>query len=106
RGSGRPCGGASPAGVRRAERGAHAVRRAPATAKLNLALVVGPRRKDGNHEVATVLQRLDLADRVAVEPARTLRVEGFREDTLVRRSLEALAEASRTAPPWAARIWQ
>ena len=82
------------------------MRRAPATAKLNLALVVGPRREDGNHEVATVLQRLDLADRIAVEPARALRVEGFREDTLVRRSLEALAEASRTAPRWAARIWK
>ena len=82
------------------------MRRAPATAKLNLALVVGPRREDGNHEVATVLQRLDLADRIDVEPARALRVEGFREDTLVRRSLEALAEASRTAPRWAARIWK
>ena len=38
--------------------------RRPATAKLNLTLVVGPRRGDGKHEVATVLQRVDLADRV------------------------------------------
>ena len=50
------------------------MRRAPATAKLNLALVVGPCREDGNHEVTTVLQRLDLADRLTVEPARALRV--------------------------------
>ena len=30
------------------------MRRGPATAKLNLALVVGPRREDGMHEVVTV----------------------------------------------------
>jgi len=82
------------------------VRRAPATAKLNLALVVGPCREDGNHEVTTVLQRLDLADRLTVEPARALRVEGFPEDTLVRRALEALAEAAGREPRWEARIWK
>ena len=65
------------------------MRRAPATAKLNLALVVGPRRGDGRHEVVTVLQRLDLADRIAVEPAPRLRVEGFPEDRLVGRALAA-----------------
>jgi len=82
------------------------VRRAPATAKLNLALVVGPRREDGNHEVATVLQRLDLADRVALAPARALGVEGFRDDTLVRGALEALAEAAGAEPGWEARLWK
>ena len=50
------------------------MRRAAATAKLNLALVVGPLRGDGRHEVVTVLQRLDLADRISVEPAPQLRV--------------------------------
>lgn len=82
------------------------MRRAPATAKLNLALVVGPRRDDGLHEVATVLQRLDLADRIAVEPSNGLRVEGFREDTIVRRALEALADAAGVEPAWTARIWK
>jgi len=82
------------------------VRRAPAPAKLNLALVVGPVHDDGRHEVATVLQRLDLADRIAVEPARTLHVEGFPEDTLVRRALEGLAKAARVEPCWEARIWK
>jgi 4-diphosphocytidyl-2-C-methyl-D-erythritol kinase len=83
------------------------VRRAPATAKLNLALVVGPLRDDGKHEVVTVLQRLDLADRIAVEPARALRVEGFPEDTLVLRALEALAAAAAgTEPRWQAHIWK
>jgi 4-diphosphocytidyl-2-C-methyl-D-erythritol kinase len=80
------------------------VRRAPATAKLNLALVVGPPRDDGLHEVATVLQRIDLADRIQVEPAPSLLVEGFPEDTLVRRALERLAQAAATEPRWKARI--
>jgi len=80
------------------------VTRAPATAKLNLALVVGPRRDDGRHELATVLQRIDLADRIAVEPSDELRVEGFPEDTLVRRALECLASAAGTDPGWEARL--
>jgi 4-diphosphocytidyl-2-C-methyl-D-erythritol kinase len=82
------------------------VNRAPATAKLNLALVVGPLREDGNHEVATVLQRLDLADRVSIEPAAELRVEGFADDTLVRDALQRLAEAAGAEQRWLARIWK
>jgi 4-diphosphocytidyl-2-C-methyl-D-erythritol kinase len=82
------------------------VNRSPATAKLNLALVVGPRRDDGRHELATVLQRIDLADRIAVEPARELSVKGFAEDTLVRRALDELAAAADAEPRWAARIWK
>ena len=82
------------------------MRRVPATAKLNLALVVGPRRADGRHEIATVFQRLDLADRIAIEPGDKLRVEGFPEDTLVRRALESLAEAAGVEPLWEARIWK
>jgi 4-diphosphocytidyl-2-C-methyl-D-erythritol kinase len=82
------------------------VTRAAATAKLNLALVVGPPGEDGRHEVATVLQRIDVADRVAVEPAATLRVEGFPNDTLVRRALERLGEAADVEPRWEARLWK
>jgi 4-diphosphocytidyl-2-C-methyl-D-erythritol kinase len=82
------------------------MRRAPATAKLNLALIAGPRRPDGMHEVTTVLQRLDLADRIAVEPAPRLRVEGFSEDALVRGALERLAQAAGVDPAWEARIWK
>jgi 4-diphosphocytidyl-2-C-methyl-D-erythritol kinase len=82
------------------------MRRAPAPAKVNLALVVGPRQADGLHEVATVLQRLDLADRISVEPAPRLRVEGFPQDTLVRHALERLAEAAGVEPGWEARIWK
>jgi 4-diphosphocytidyl-2-C-methyl-D-erythritol kinase len=77
---------------------------APAPAKLNLALVVGPLRPDGLHEVATVLQRIDLADTIALEPAPVLAVEGFAEDTLVTRALEAVAAAAGVEPRWRARI--
>jgi 4-diphosphocytidyl-2-C-methyl-D-erythritol kinase len=78
--------------------------RAPAPAKINLALVVGPTRDDGKHEVVTVLQRLGLCDRIAVEPASRITVEGFPSDTLVRRALEALAASPDGTAGWRARI--
>ena len=64
-------------------------RKASAPAKLNLALVVGPLRDDGKHEVVTVLERLALADTVAVKRAEATRVTGFDDDTVVRDALEA-----------------
>ena len=78
--------------------------RAAAPAKLNLALVVGPARADGKHEVATVLQRIDLGDRVALVPAGELGVHGFDGDTIVRRALEDLAAAAGVEPRWRATI--
>ncbi len=48
-----------------------------AHAKVNLALVVGPLRSDGMHDVLTVFQRIGLADTVVVEPADATTVEGF-----------------------------
>ena len=80
------------------------MRRAPAPAKLNLALVVGPKRADDKHELTTVYQRIDLCDRVALAPGTALAVDGFSEDTLVRRALESLAEAAGTEPSWRARL--
>lgn len=80
------------------------MRRLPAAAKLNLALVVGGLRPDGRHEVTTVLQRVDLADRVSLEPAPGLAVRGFARDTLVRKALAALAETAGVEPAWRARI--
>jgi 4-diphosphocytidyl-2-C-methyl-D-erythritol kinase len=78
------------------------VKRASASAKINLALVVGPTRDDGLHEVVTVLQRVDLADRIELERADENRVSGFPDDTLVRRALDAVAED--TDERWHARI--
>jgi 4-diphosphocytidyl-2-C-methyl-D-erythritol kinase len=78
--------------------------RAPAPAKINLALVVGPLRDDGKHEVVTVLQRIDLVDRVELEDAPGLRVEGFEDDTLVATALRELARAADIEPRWRVRI--
>ena len=75
-----------------------------ARAKINLALVVGPIRPDGKHEVATVLQRVDLADRISLGPGSTLEIDGFPEDTLVRDALLALAKAAAVEPNWSVRI--
>lgn len=80
------------------------MRRALAFAKINLALVVGPSRDDGKHDVATVLQRLDLADEIELEPADALTIEGFDDDTLVRGALEALAAHVGLEPRWRVRI--
>jgi 4-diphosphocytidyl-2-C-methyl-D-erythritol kinase len=78
--------------------------RASAFAKINLALVVGPLRDDGRHEVLTVLQKVELRDEISLEPSPSLVVEGFRDDTIVRTALEALAGAARVEPGWRIRI--
>jgi 4-diphosphocytidyl-2-C-methyl-D-erythritol kinase len=75
-----------------------------AAAKINLALVVGPLGSGGKHEVTTVLQRVGVADRITLEPAPKLHVEGFPGDTLVTRALELLAEAAGVPPGWAVQI--
>lgn len=80
------------------------MRRAPAPAKLNLALVVGPHRADGTHEVTTVLQRLDLGDRIAIAPSDGLRVDGFGGDTLVTAAMLALASRAGVEPRWRATL--
>jgi 4-diphosphocytidyl-2-C-methyl-D-erythritol kinase len=76
--------------------------RAPAAAKINLSLVVGPARGDGKHEVVTVYQRVALSDRIMVERAPEVRVAGFADDTLVRRALEHMAGGNGVS--FAARI--
>jgi 4-diphosphocytidyl-2-C-methyl-D-erythritol kinase len=75
-----------------------------APAKINLALAVGPLRDDGKHEVTTVLQRLTLADRIQLEPAPALSVQGFADDTLVTGALERLAGARGIQPGWSVEI--
>jgi 4-diphosphocytidyl-2-C-methyl-D-erythritol kinase len=80
------------------------VRRAPAPAKINLGLVVGPVRADGRHEVTTILQRIDLCDRIELRPSPALAVEGFEDDTLVAGALRALAADAEVDPRWKASI--
>ena len=79
-------------------------RTAEAPAKLNLALVVGPLRPDGKHEVATVLERLSLSDTVAVRRAEATSVAGFEDDTLVRGALDAISRIDAGEPRFEARI--
>ena len=78
--------------------------RASAPAKINLALVVGPRRTDGKHELLTVYQRIGLADRIDVVPSEHTRVDGFEADTLVRDALELLAAHAAVDRRWHAKI--
>lgn len=80
------------------------MRHARAYAKINLGLVVGPRRNDGKHEIVTILQRVDLHDSVSLERASELAVAGFAEDTIVAAALRALAHAARVDPGWRVRI--
>ena len=75
-----------------------------AHAKINLALVVGPLRDDGKHEVVTVLQRLDLADEVTLEASERLGVDGFDADTIVRAALESIAAAAGVEPRWRVQV--
>ncbi len=73
---------------------------APAPAKINLALVVGPLRHDGKHEVVTLMQRVDLHDVVTLESGDALSVDGFPADTIVAAALEARARAAGVVPGW------
>jgi 4-diphosphocytidyl-2-C-methyl-D-erythritol kinase len=77
---------------------------AAAHAKINLSLVVGPIRPDGKHEVATVLQRIDLADRISLVRKPGLEITGYPDDSLVRTALLTLAEAAGTEPHWSVEI--
>ena len=75
-----------------------------APAKVNLALVVGPTRADGKHEVATVLERVELADTLRLRETDAMTVEGFPDDTLVRAALDAVRDARGTDTHFAARL--
>lgn len=71
-----------------------------AAAKINLALVVGPKRPDSLHELVTIMQRVDLSDRITLEEGASLEVCGFVDDTIVRTALLRLAEATGAEPRW------
>lgn len=70
------------------------------SAKVNLALEVLGKRSDGYHEIATVLQAVDLFDRLKVEAADTLSLQTddpglpTDDDNLVMRAARLLQKAS------------
>ena len=75
----------------------------PAYAKLNLSLEVLGHRADGYHEVRTVLQTIDLADRLDLQPGPGLRVECDDstlegDANLVWQAATALAQAAHVLP--------
>lgn len=51
-----------------------------------------------------MLQRIGLVDRIELERAPGLRVDGFADDTIVRAALESLARAAGVEPAWRVRI--
>ena len=85
-----------------------------AYAKINLALVVGPTRDDGKHEVVTVLQRIDLYDEVDVARSDRKGIdvsmsssEGAHPpvvENIVTRALADLSRAAGVEPRWKATI--
>src|SRR5438128_2876658 len=71
-----------------------------AAAKINLALEVLGKRDDGYHEVATVMQAVDLSDRLVIEDAEVLELRVSAPDVpsdgsnLVVRAARALQDAA------------
>lgn len=71
-----------------------------AAAKINLVLEVLGKRADGYHEIVTVIQAVDLSDRLVIEDAEVLELRATAPDVptdgtnLVLRAARALAEAS------------
>jgi 4-diphosphocytidyl-2-C-methyl-D-erythritol kinase len=80
------------------------VKRLDAHAKINLSLIVGPLRDDGKHEVVTVLERVSIADTVALAAGERLSISGFADDTIVTESLHALAALAGAEPRWEVEI--
>lgn len=74
-----------------------------APGKINLLLQVLDHRPDGYHELRTVLQTIDLADRLTLEPSSALELhcdlpEIENEDNLVLRAARSLARATGREP--------
>lgn len=74
-----------------------------AKAKINLTLEVLGRRNDGYHQVRTILQTVDLADRLVIEPSPDLKVECSQPDitgesNLVWTAATALADHCGISP--------
>ncbi|HEY6866496.1 MAG TPA: 4-(cytidine 5'-diphospho)-2-C-methyl-D-erythritol kinase [Candidatus Eisenbacteria bacterium] len=77
-----------------APRGAARGVRVEARAKLNLGLVVGPRRGDGDHEIATIYQSVSLADTLVVRSRRAGFVLRVRHENVAARGGRARPDAT------------
>ncbi len=77
---------------------------ADAPGKVNLCLFVGPRRSDGRHEVATLLESVSLADEVSLTTRDgtghdEIRSPGVEGPNIVSRALEGLRVRGWNGPP-------
>jgi len=72
-----------------------------APAKLNLCLYVGPIREDGLHEIRSLFEPLELADRLQLSAAEADQVicEGIEGSDLTAKALAALRENGWSGPP-------
>ena len=72
-----------------------------APAKLNLCLYVGPIREDGLHEIRSLFEPLELADRLQLSAAEADEVvcEGIEGPDLTAKALVALRENGWSGPP-------
>jgi 4-diphosphocytidyl-2-C-methyl-D-erythritol kinase len=72
-----------------------------APAKLNLCLYVGPTREDGLHEIRSLFEPLELADRLQLSAAEADEVlcEGIEGPDLTAKALTALRENGWSGPP-------
>jgi 4-diphosphocytidyl-2-C-methyl-D-erythritol kinase len=72
-----------------------------APAKLNLCLYVGPIREDGLHEIRSLFEPLELADRLQLSAAEADEVlcEGIEGPDLTAKALTALRENGWSGPP-------
>lgn len=72
-----------------------------APAKLNLCLYVGPIREDGLHEIRSLFEPLELADRLRLSAAEADEVicEGIEGPDLTAKALTALRENGWNGPP-------
>jgi 4-diphosphocytidyl-2-C-methyl-D-erythritol kinase len=74
-----------------------------APAKLNLCLYLGPQRADGLHEICSLFQPLELADRISVTQSESGRDEvicpGLEGPNLAAAALAALREEGWLSPP-------
>ena len=73
-----------------------------APAKLNLCLYVGPTREDGLHEIASIFEPLELADKLTVEEREgsdEVICAGVGGPNLVEKALAGMREAGWSQPP-------
>ena len=72
-----------------------------APAKLNLCLYLGPRRDDGLHELCSLFEPIDLADRIEISEAESDEIvcPGVEGENLAARALAALRKEGWESPP-------